>query len=205
MVCLVVVSLVLLKDPAEQNRTCYEHKVCSDNDEDHGNKEHRKCLQRSLDHEHDSITCQKDKEAQDTYEPVCLRGLLACLIGIDKINGSREPYESCCIEEDQDEDNAVYENSEANRLSADNKLIAGFKAEHLSKAQLGKLGQADTDRKTCSNRYEPCDQCLEKYDLPEILPVHSEHAVKTEFLKSALNKRGLCIEQENSSEYRYYG
>ena len=56
------------------------------------------------------------------------------------------------------------------------------------------------DGATAALAYAPMHLDKEN-DLSQILSVHSEYAVKAEFLKSSLDKSGLCIEQEQRSEY----
>ena len=90
--------------------------------------------------------------AEDTYEPVCLRRLFACLVGIDEIDRSCKSDLPYRIKEDQEKDQTVYYNGAKYGLAADDELITRIKADHLPETEFCELGKADADQKSACDR-----------------------------------------------------
>ena len=70
----------------------------------------------------------------------------------------------------------------------------------IEKYKLGKLRESDTCSKSYdegNNRYYECFP--EKY-YAEIVFVHSENVVKSEFLFAPFDKKRVCVEKENTGE-----
>ncbi len=203
MVLLIVIPLVLLQHPAQEDGAGDEDQIRPRDDHQHGDEEHRDGGQRLLDGHGDVVRRTEDPEARQAERPARLRRLFAVGFAAQKGRGVRPADCHQRAQEQQHENAEIQDRRHRRGRDRDGKVHLHVAAHDVDEHQLKELPERNAQRLAAHDGHERHHDRFPRKHPGKIALAHAEDVVEAELAVSAADEEGIRIKQEQNGERRH--